>query len=147
MKKPIFIIVSIAAFIACWRFIDLTPRPLGSLVVELGRAVERAEKTGAEQEVLYTISEEGVRLVVSPAYASMKKLEGGLDAAVIGRMQSEVDAIETGHLFYIKGRKVVDHALLPGSAEPILGVSAGKTVRFVVSKKETSSRPVRIEIL
>lgn len=60
-------------------------------------------------------------------------------------MQCFVDSQETGRLFYIKQGHLAGHCLLSGLVEPVLGMEAKKEVVFLISRKPTSDRPVRIE--
>ena len=114
---------------------------------QIDSQVDIANKTGQDSKVTFVSSEPGITLIISPPYAKISDIgKDILNPLLSGKLQSFVDSRETGHLFCIKNGQLLDHRLLSGYAEPILGMSVKKETVFLISRKSTSGRPVRIEI-
>lgn len=129
---------------------ETTRLPFGKLAniqKQIDSKVEQVYKTGQDGTVIFLLPSGDGTIVISPPYAVLADLgKDILRSDLLKRMQSFVDSQETGHLFYIENGQLIDHRLLSGSAEPILGMSAKKEMVFLISRKSTSGRPVRIEI-
>lgn len=92
--------------------------------------------------------ESDVVIIISPPYAHISDLGKNIfNLDILGKIQSDVNAKETGHLFYLKQGKLIDHKLLSGLAEPVLGMATGKEVIFQISRHSTSGRPIKVEIV
>jgi hypothetical protein len=121
---------------------------LSDIQRQIDSQVKATYKTGQDGKVTFTFSERDVILVISPPYVKISDLGKDIfSPALLSKMQSFVDSQETGHLFYIKQGNLADHRLLSGLAEPVLGKAMKKDVVILISRKLTSGRPVRIEIL
>jgi hypothetical protein len=121
--------------------------PIGELAELQANINKQAELTtnGQIGQVEFK-TEFDTTLIISPPYANLKNIGDGIDENLLKEMQSKVDWTETGHLFMIQQAKIIGHRLLSGSAEPILTKAQGKEFIFIISKIETSGRPIRIEM-
>ncbi|MBN2754590.1 MAG: hypothetical protein JXR81_06945 [Candidatus Goldbacteria bacterium] len=121
---------------------------LSDLQRRINSQVNATNKTGQDSKISFAVSESNVVLIISPPYAKISDIgKDILNPVLFGELQSFVDSQETGHLFYVKNGQLIDHRLLSGLVEPILGMSMRKDTVFLISRKSTSGRPVRIEIL
>ena len=112
---------------------------------QLDGAAAVCMKVGTDQTVLFRAPDPDAVIVLSPPYA---RISGGqFSHGVAEQMQEVAGSQETGHLFYIKNEMIADHRLLTGLAEPVYGMGKGDQVHFLVSRKATSGRPIRIEII
>jgi len=142
----LFFVLAMAFFLK-----ETTRFPFGKLANiqrQIDSKVEQVYRTGQDGAVIFLLPTRNGTIVISPPYAVLADL--GKDIFrfdLLQRMQSFVDSQETGHLFYIENGQLIDHRLLSGSAEPILGMSAKKETVFLIRRKLTSDRPVRIEIV
>lgn len=143
----VFLGFVIVMFLLCK---ETTQFPFGQLAKiqrEIDSKVYEVYKTGQDAKINITFADEGI-LVISPPYADISGVgKKAFNAAVLMKMQSFVNSQETGHLFYIKQGHLADHRLLSGLAEPVLGIKSKKEIVLLISRKPTSGRPVRIEIL
>lgn len=109
--------------------------------------VKEVYRTGQDSKINIVFEEDGI-LLISPPYALVSDLGKDLFSP---ELMKEIEHLllvhETGQIFYIKQGQLVDHRLLSGLAEPILGLSAKREVVLSISRKQTSGRPVRIEIV
>ena len=147
LKKYLFALVVVITVLVAGYFKITTLWPTGELATLQNNINKQVEltKNGQIGQVEFK-AEFDTTLVISPPYADLKIISNGIDAGLLEEMQSEVNWTETGHLFMIQQGKIIDHRLLSGSAEPILAKAQGKEFIFVISKIETSGRPIRIEM-
>ena len=97
--------------------------PLSSIQKQINLVADVVYKTGRADKVVFISSKENGTLVLSPPYANISSLgKGSFSPALLKILQSFVDSTETGHLFYIEQGHLVDHRLLSGLVEPILGM-------------------------
>jgi hypothetical protein len=121
--------------------------PLSNIQKQIDSITKIVYKTGRDSRVTFTFPDKNGILVISPPYANISTIaKDSLSLELRKKMQSYVDSQETGHLFYIERGELVDHRRLSGLAEPIGGMGVKKEVVFLISRKPTSGRPVRIEI-
>ncbi len=151
LKKFFLILLVLVIGILVVLFLKETTRfPFGKLANiqrQIDSKVEQVYRTGQDGTVIFLLPSGNGTIVISPSYAVLADLGKDIFRSdLLKRMQSFVDSQETGHLFYIENGQLIDHRLLSGSAEPILGMSAKKEMGFLISRKSTSGRPVRIEI-
>jgi hypothetical protein len=123
-------------------------KPLVEIQKQIDSAVLAVYKTGRDIRITFTFHEDGGALVISPAYANISEIgKDVFNQELCTKMQSYVNSQEVGHLFYINNGNLTDHRIISNLSEPILGMKTKKAVVFLVSRKLTSGRPVRIEIL
>lgn len=121
--------------------------PFSKLQDQINSQVIQVYKTGQDERVVFNLAQQDEILVIAPPYADISVLGKDIFApALKKKMQALVGSQETGHLFYIKQGRLIDHRMLSNLAEPILGIGAKKEVIFLISRKPTSGRSVRIEI-
>jgi hypothetical protein len=148
MKKLfIFISFAIIVWVSFTTFNRYKPGPLLDVKEELRKSVEFTYKTGKNRQVYLNNPEKDV-IIISPPYHPIKgDIETLVSKELISFIQDETARIETGHLYCISKDKIIDHRILTGLAEPVFGYSQNENVKFLISRKNTSGRPVRIEII
>lgn len=152
LRKYLFILLSLLIVAGAVLFLKETAcwpaGKLSNIQRQINFQVKSTYKTGQDNRVTFASSEADVILVISPPYAKISDLGKDIfSPELLSKMQSFVDSKETGHLFYIKQGHLEDHRLLSGLAEPVLGKATKKEVVILISRKPTSGRPVRIEII
>ncbi len=145
MKKlvPIFMVavVALGFFKVFSKHQVLTP-----LKLEIDNKIEEVLKEGKDRRVSFINSDGDTFLVLSPPYQIISDKGQGIFLQATKAMQYEVDAKENGHLFLIRKGRVLAHAILSNHATPIYGFSNNSKINVLISRTETSGRPVRIEL-
>ncbi|QQR68721.1 MAG: hypothetical protein IPI58_07730 [Alphaproteobacteria bacterium] len=114
---------------------------------DIDRQVEATHLTGQKGEVSFKTSSHSF-LLMSPPYASLSQFtDKALTPALVKEMEAETNMTETGHLFLVRGGRIIDHRLLSTLAEPILGSAEGTEFIFSITREGTSGRPIRIELV
>lgn len=131
--------------IACAMFL-IHPDKLSGVCEKLDALAQEANSTGTGGNVECAVDPDDV-VILSPPYADVKRFAAGAaDTLTLQTIAQAVNTHETGHLFYIRKGRILDHCTLSGVAEPVFGVAKSKKVTFKVSRRNTSGRPVRVEI-
>jgi hypothetical protein len=148
LSKPvIFLVVFLLVVDAGWIWHNFKPTPIKNLAKDIDKAVEQVHQSGMDQEVEFVLPDASAILLISPPYASLKELENKFPASLLKKIDHDLYAVETGQIFYIRNNRIADHKFLSNFAAPVLGVSQEARVKLLISKKTTSGRPVRVEIL
>lgn len=144
--KRLWIILLIAGVLGILFYRPAKSGELRLLTDNLDEAVRKVYSSGVTQQVEFTLPDAQSIVLLSPPYANLN--DSKISPDILKKIQDDVNRIETGHIFLISKDKIADHQLLSSSAEPIWGISqpGGDIVVFLVSKQETSGRPVRIEL-
>ncbi|MER2520617.1 MAG: hypothetical protein ABTQ34_08015 [Bdellovibrionales bacterium] len=114
---------------------------------QIDKLAEETRSTGHSSKVTFFSEDSDVIVVLLPAYAVVKDLEGlTLDQRLMEEIQRRVNDQETGHLFLIARGRIKDHKILSGLIEPVPGFSARQGTAFLISNDQQGSRPVRVAI-
>lgn len=143
----LFLFLCFAAAYFSGAFTPQLREPLSEAQKQINLQAEETHRMGHDSRVTFFAPDADAMIVLLPAYAVVKDVEKlALDSAVMDDMQRDVDAGESGHLYYVSQGRIKDHKLLSGLVEPVAGVSARRETSFLISDQETSGRPVRVEI-
>lgn len=146
--RYVFFILALAiAYWFVYQWINARKGPLHSFVYnQLDAAVDRVNKGGQDVNLEFNIQDDAT-VIICPPYTSPSLFGNPFSNEVIKDLDKNcLMGAETGHMMYVLNGRVIDHQLLSGSAEPIVGWANGPNVKFNISKKLTSARPVRIQI-
>lgn len=150
MKKSIvsIILICIIAAISLFFWSRSDPGPLWVLQHELNKRSDIVYATGKDNVLEFHSPDSDAVVVISPPYYLIKNEKiPNISKETLNIMQEEINVSETGHIFYIRNNSLLDHRLLSGLAEPVYGVSSEGSIKFLISPKTTSGRPVRIEMI
>jgi len=87
-------------------------------------------------------------VVVCPPYSSVKQYVHPFSEDVIQVIEDHcLRGAETSHLFYLEDGILQGHQLLSGTVEAILGWSNYDDISFMIEKKETAGRSIRLQIM
>ena len=120
--------------------------PLAGMAENLDRSIALVNETGEESILHFRLFKNPGMIVIAPPGFDIRD-EPSLPEALRKKMHAKIKSKDTGHLFCVLDANISDHRPLNGLAGPVYGMGKAEDISFKLSRRMTTGRPVRMEIV